>query len=89
MTVVRGRVQGVGFRWWTRSRALELGLAGQVRNLPDGGVEVDAQGPREQVERLLALLDEQPSTGSRPGWVEGTTTQWQAPVEGASGFAER
>ena len=41
---VRGRVQGVGFRWWTRARALELGLAGQARNTPDGRVEVVARG---------------------------------------------
>ena len=35
---VRGRVQGVGFRWWTRARALELGLSGFARNLTDGRV---------------------------------------------------
>src|SRR5699024_1009106 len=40
---VRGRVQGVGFRWWPRARALELGLVGHARNLPDGRVEVNAQ----------------------------------------------
>lgn len=39
---VRGRVQGVGFRWWTRSRALELGLVGHARNMDDGRVEVVA-----------------------------------------------
>ena len=41
---VTGRVQGVGFRWWTRARALELGLAGWARNLDDGRVEVVAEG---------------------------------------------
>ena len=42
---VHGHVQGVGFRWWTRSRALELGLAGYASNRPDGRVQVVAQGP--------------------------------------------
>ena len=40
---VHGRVQGVGFRWWTRSRALELGLTGYAANRPDGRVQVVAQ----------------------------------------------
>ncbi|MDQ1730792.1 MAG: acylphosphatase, partial [Pseudonocardiales bacterium] len=37
---VSGQVQGVGFRWWTRSRALELHLVGWAKNLPDGRVEI-------------------------------------------------
>ena len=44
---VHGRVQGVGFRWWTRCRALELGLVGHAANLSDGRVEVVAEGPQE------------------------------------------
>ena len=44
---VHGRVQGVGFRWWTRCRALELGLTGYAANQADGRVLVVAQGPRE------------------------------------------
>ena len=43
---VSGLVQGVGFRWWTRAQALELGLTGHARNTDDGRVEVDAEGPR-------------------------------------------
>ena len=86
---VRGRVQGVGFRWWTRARALELGLVGHARNMPDGRVEVIAQGGRPEVEALVALLEEDPSTHSRPGRVDGVTTQWHPAREGLSGFVER
>ena len=53
---VRGRVQGVGFRWWTRARALELGLVGSASNLDDGRVEVVAEGTREACEALLEAL---------------------------------
>jgi acylphosphatase len=42
---VKGRVQGVGFRWWTRARALELGLAGTATNRDDGPLQVVAEGP--------------------------------------------
>ena len=55
---VRGHVQGVGFRWWTRARALELGLVGYARNLDDGRVEVLAQGPTEAIDRLVTVLAE-------------------------------
>ena len=68
MTVfVRGRVQGVGFRWWTRARALELGLAGHARNTDDGRVEVVAEGAPQALLRLFDLLAEQPSTHPAPG----------------------
>jgi acylphosphatase len=53
---VSGRVQGVGFRWWTRRTAQQLGLGGSVRNLPDGSVEVHAVGPADGVARLEAAL---------------------------------
>jgi len=52
--IVEGRVQGVGFRWWVRREAIQLGLRGTIRNLPDGSVEVHATGPPE----LLDILDE-------------------------------
>ncbi|HEX2704690.1 MAG TPA: acylphosphatase [Candidatus Lustribacter sp.] len=85
---VQGGVQGVGFRWWTRSRALELGLEGFARNLADGRVEVCAQGRPEAVDRLVVLLGEQPSTRRRPGWVDSTTILWASPREDLTGFAE-
>jgi len=59
--VVRGRVQGVSFRHYTHLRATALGLQGWVRNLPDGTVEVTAEGEREMLEELLAFLHEGPS----------------------------
>ena len=57
---VHGRVQGVGFRWWTQRTARELGLGGSVRNLPDGGVEVHAVGPVDVVVRLERALRQGP-----------------------------
>ena len=51
---VHGDVQGVGFRWWTRCRALERGLTGYAANQADGRVLVVAQGTREAGEKLLA-----------------------------------
>ncbi|WP_345507051.1 acylphosphatase [Terrabacter aeriphilus] len=86
---VRGTVQGVGFRWWTRARALELGLVGHARNTADGRVEVVAQGPAEAVERLEALLRERPSTTRRPGHVESVVVQPGVPKDGIAGFVER
>ena len=53
---VTGIVQGVGFRWFVRERARRLGLAGWVRNLPDGSVEVAAKGDDQQVALLRAEL---------------------------------
>jgi acylphosphatase len=53
---VEGRVQGVGFRWWVRSRALELGLVGFAENLADGRVKVVAEGASGGCRELLALL---------------------------------
>jgi len=89
---VRGDVQGVGFRWWTRARALELRLAGSARNLPDGRVEVSAQGARAACEQLLALLrapDGDEAAGSRPGSVTGVGVQWVAARDVPPGFVER
>lgn len=53
---VTGMVQGVGFRWFVRERARRLGLAGWVRNLPDGSVEVLASGDAQQLELLRGEL---------------------------------
>ena len=57
---VIGRVQGVGFRWWTMRAASALGLGGHVRNLPDGSVEVHAAGGAPQLAELERMLHEGP-----------------------------
>jgi acylphosphatase len=82
---MRGRVQGVGMRWWVRSRALELGLVGTATNLDDGRVEVVAEGSREAGEALLAALR---SEGT-PGRVTSATERWGVARGGVVGFSER
>ena len=82
---VHGYVQGVGFRWWTRARALELGLSGYAKNQVDGRVLVVAQGPRAACEQLLDLLD----GGATPGHVIKVIADWSANPEPITGFSER
>ncbi len=82
---VKGRVQGVGFRWWTRARALELGLRGSATNLDDGRVEVVAEGPEPQLQALLLAL-RGPGT---PGRVVFVGERWSAARGAPEGFAER
>jgi len=83
---VHGRVQGVGMRWWIRSRALELGLVGWARNTDDGRVEVVAEGPRASAQDLLDLLTSGPG---RPGQVTAVTDRWSPAAGDLSGFHER
>ena len=61
---VRGRVQGVGFRWFVARAARDLAVTGWVRNGEDGTVEVAAEGAAEQVEKLIAELRRGPSQAS-------------------------
>lgn len=82
---VHGSVQGVGFRWWTRSRALELGLVGSARNMPDGRVEVIAEGVRGDCLALLTAL----RSGRSPGRVDHVAELWSTARGGLSGFVER
>jgi len=82
---VHGHVQGVGFRWWTRSRALELGLSGYASNQPDGRVLVVAQGSQAACEGLLALL----RGGTTPGSVQTVVAEFDAPGPPMLGFRER
>lgn len=57
---IEGRVQGVGFRWWTARTAESLGVRGWVRNLPDGAVEAHLAGDPDTLERMGARLREGP-----------------------------
>jgi acylphosphatase len=82
---VHGQVQGVGFRWWTRTRARALGLTGSASNLPDGRVEVIAEGPRPACEALLMAL----SAGDTPGVVDAVVDRWSDARGGLNGFRER
>ena len=82
---VHGHVQGVGFRWWTRSRALELGLTGYAKNQSDGRVLVVAQGPRRACEQLLELL----RGTDTPGRVDNVVSDWSKNPEPIQGFRER
>jgi acylphosphatase len=79
---VKGHVQGVGFRWFTRSTALSLGLVGTATNLADGRVEVVAEGPRAACEALLGALP----TG--PGRVDHVGSFWDVARGGLTGFRE-
>lgn len=82
---VHGQVQGVGFRWWTRAQALELGLVGSATNQPGNRVEVVAEGPRDACESLLQRL----RSIDTPGRVERVAEQWSEPKGGMTTFAER
>jgi acylphosphatase len=83
---VRGRVQGVGFRWWMRSTALEIGgLSGYASNLTDGRVQIVVEGPRDHCDHLLDALRKH----STPGRVDGVTESWDEPRGGYDGFEIR
>lgn len=65
--LVTGRVQGVAFRWHTKEEADALGVAGSVRNLDDGRVEVVVEGPEDDVEVLCSWLEDGPPAASVSG----------------------
>ena len=60
LVTVRGQVQGVGFRWSAQAEAERLGLAGYARNLPDGTVQAELEGPEAAVQRMLEWLHHGP-----------------------------
>ena len=58
--VIRGEVQGVGFRWAVQRKAGELGLTGYAENLPDGSVRVEAEGDPDRLDQLESFLHQGP-----------------------------
>jgi acylphosphatase len=58
--VVRGEVQGVGFRWAVQRQAGQLGLTGYAENLPDGSVRVEAEGDPDRLDQLESFLHQGP-----------------------------
>ncbi|HEV2733054.1 MAG TPA: acylphosphatase [Terriglobales bacterium] len=81
--VVRGRVQGVGFRWFVEREAHILGISGWVRNNSDGSVEVLAQGTREQLLGLRSRLRQ----GPRAARVDDVEEFEAKPVSGLNTFS--
>jgi acylphosphatase len=80
--IVRGRVQGVGFRWFVEREAHMLGIAGMVRNNYDGSVEVLAMGTREQLLGLRSRLQE----GPRAARVDNVEEFEAKPIAGLNTF---
>ena len=72
--IVKGRVQGVAFRWATREKARELGLCGWVRNLADGRVELLVEGTDESVGSFLAWLAKGPPLARVAGLEQSEST---------------
>ncbi len=81
--IVEGRVQGVSFRFYTVQFARNLEVTGWVRNLPDGSVEVVAEGPREHLDGLLEYLHEGPPDAH----VRRVTVEWNTPTGEFSAFS--
>lgn len=82
---ISGRVQGVGFRYFTQRTADQVGVTGWVRNLGDGDVEAEAQGSSDAVERFTEALRK----GPRTGHVRNLQTADRAPRDDESGFRIR
>ena len=82
---IEGRVQGVGFRYFTQQKATRLGLTGWVRNRWNGTVEAVAEGPHETVEQLLQALHR----GPRPGTTRNVKSNWLEATGEFSGFQIR
>jgi len=89
LLTARGRVQGVGFRWWAMGEARYLGLAGYAENKSDGSVEIRAQGEEEAVGRMIRLVVEQPTTTARPGRVDDYDLHRVELEPGAKAFGYR
>jgi acylphosphatase len=81
---IEGRVQGVGYRWWTAETARRLGLEGWVRNRADGSVEILAMGERAAIQDLARACGDGP-----PGASVLTVKVEPAEDDGSVGFEPR
>lgn len=79
---IEGRVQGVGFRYWTQNKAISLDLKGWVKNLPDGKVEIFAVGKKEKLEAFLFACYKGPILSK----VINIRTSWHTQVENYPDF---
>jgi acylphosphatase len=82
--VIKGRVQGVGYRWWAVQTARRLGLDGWVRNRRDGTVELVAVGPDEALEALIWACRQGPSAAQ-----VASVDRFDAADDGCKGFEDR
>ena len=82
---ITGRVQGVGFRNFTRRTARRLGLTGWVRNEPDGSVRLEAEGPTDELEDLVEAVHD----GPRAARVRSVEVRWTDDTEGFRQFEVR
>jgi acylphosphatase len=80
--VVKGRVQGVGFRWFVQQRALKLGLRGFVKNLSNGDVEFEAEGERANLESFLTAVSRGPAFSK----VVNVRSEWKEAAGRYDGF---
>jgi acylphosphatase len=81
---IRGRVQGVGYRYFVKQQADLLGIEGFVKNQPDGSVYIEAEGEQTQLELFIINCQKGPSHA----WVEKTEVQY-CPVQHFTGFFRR
>ena len=81
--IVKGSVQGVGYRFFAIRAAQRLGVVGRVQNLPDGSVEAIAEGSRGKIEQLIAWCQCGPP-GAR---VTNVDVRWETPEHAFRGFA--
>ena len=82
---ITGRVQGVGFRWFVQRNAERLNLSGFARNLPNGDVEVQAEGSEQALQQLIAELQKGPGMSR----VDNVDFTWKKVPENFSGFRIR
>jgi acylphosphatase len=83
--IVHGRVQGVGFRHYTRVNAQQMELTGWVRNRADGTVEVWAEGPKPTLEDFISVVREGPASSA----VRRLETAWHSPKDEYQRFTIR